>query len=317
VFVDEYQDCGQEQRAIIDAMFGADGCHVMRIGDPDQAIYASYRGETTDWKAGPNSCTICGSNRYGQRIADVLSPLRADGSRIFSASGEKGLAPVLIVYDESSIKGVPGRFAAILKERGLDTPDAVVKAIGFIGNADAKGTSVGDYWDGFGKTRMARRLGYWDMVAEIGRHLASGAVYQAEPVGRRLLCEILWHAGVRETKSGMKITPTSIRGLLGDWYDDRMLELSASGGEGPGKVDFEVRCMLADWVGTARRNDLLGKLPPYFMERIGGNGCDVPDQNVYVDSCTGVRIEFDAVGRGEFVVCEGGLAEAMVHYLTG
>jgi hypothetical protein len=93
----------------------------------------------------------------------------------------------------------------------------------------------------------------------------------------------------------MKITPTSIRGLLGDWYDDRMLELSASGGEGPGKVDFEVRCMLADWVGTARRNDLLGKLPPYFMERIGGNGCDVPDQNVYVDSCTGVRIEFDIV----------------------
>ena len=295
VFVDEYQDCGQEQRAIIGAVFGAVGCHVMRIGDPDQAIYASYRDGTTDWVAGPNSCKISGSNRYGQRIADVLSPLRVDGSRIVSACGEKGLAPVLIVYDESSIGGVPGRFAAILKERGLDTPDAVVKAIGFIGSADTKGTSVGSYWDGFGKTRRVRRPGYWDMVAEVDRHLASGAVYRAEPAVRRLLCEMLWHAGVRETRSGMKITPASIRGLLGDWYYDRMLELSASGGEDLGKVDHEVRCMLADWAGLARCDELLGRLPPYFMERIEGDGCYAPNQNVYVDSPTGVRIEFDTV----------------------
>ena len=32
---------------------------------------------------------------------------------------------------------------------------------------------------------------------------------------------------------------------------------------------------------------------------------------------SGMWIEFDAVGRGEFVVCERRLAEAMVHYLTG
>lgn len=75
VFIDEFQDCSKDQRDILDMVFDKDTCAIMRIGDPDQAIYNSDREKTVDyWVPESNALTIASSNRYSQEIADTLTP---------------------------------------------------------------------------------------------------------------------------------------------------------------------------------------------------------------------------------------------------
>ena len=296
VFVDEYQDCSQVQRDVLDAVFDAGKCCVMHMGDPDQAIYSSDKDKTEDWMAGQDCLTLSRSNRFGQRVADVLSPLRLDKERIVSSFDGDGARPTLIVYDEHSITSVPACFAREIEACGLDAERGIFKAIGYVGSPDTKGTSIGDYWDGYQKTNKSRyRSGYWDMAAELSASLSSGEIYCAEPTLRKLLAWTLRHAGYREKEDGTELTASSIRGLLGDRYCARVLALAESVDKGLNSVDAAVRELVASIIGESAAAEAFSRLPAYFTMRDAGTPENNGANNVYIDPTLGTKIQFDTV----------------------
>ena len=86
VFIDEYQDCNQNQRDALDKIFDSSKCCVMHIGDPDQAIYNSEINGLKDWEPAEDHLSIAFSCRYGQEIADILQTLRSGQESIYAAA---------------------------------------------------------------------------------------------------------------------------------------------------------------------------------------------------------------------------------------
>lgn len=132
VFIDEYQDCNKVQRNVLEKVFDKMICTVMRIGDPDQAIYNSDQEKTEDWIPENNALTIASSNRYSQEIADILTPLRSGKVRISSLYGSDGIAPTIIIFDDTSRKKAIDVFISLLEKQQITDPDGVYKIIGWV-----------------------------------------------------------------------------------------------------------------------------------------------------------------------------------------
>lgn len=82
IFIDEYQDCDAQQRDIIEKLFPEDQCIIFRIGDVDQSIF-NGKDQDSLWEIKENRLPLSYSNRYGQEIADVITPLRIKEEKSF------------------------------------------------------------------------------------------------------------------------------------------------------------------------------------------------------------------------------------------
>ena len=201
VFIDEYQDCDNMQRNALNTLFDPAKCVVVHIGDPDQAIYKSEKESINDWQPCEGFLSISHSNRYNQKIADFLTPLRKDGIGIKSALEREGLNPVLIIFDHESIEKVLETFVTILEERGLHNPDGIYKAIGFVKSEDSAGIKISSYWEEFdGVTSQNSEYKYWKIVHEIFSQLRQGKLYRAEQLVRKLICRLYHYAGKKDVK---------------------------------------------------------------------------------------------------------------------
>ena len=145
VFIDEYQDCSDDQREALSRLFDSAKCRVMRIGDPDQAIYSFQEDNMVDWIPDDGCLSIESSCRYPQEIADILIPLRKGGTSIVSTNGSCGYKPVLIVFNDRSIDSVLSQFVVQLEAKGLHDPNGEYYAIGFVGKESVTGLRIGSY----------------------------------------------------------------------------------------------------------------------------------------------------------------------------
>lgn len=193
VFIDEYQDCSQNQRDVLAQAFDETICSVFRIGDPDQAIYNSDKEETEDWKPAKNALQIETSNRYSQEIADILYPLRTGKTKINSLRGISNVKPTVIVYNDSTKQKVIEKFIFLLDKHGLTDPNGIYKAIGWIKKESASGIKIGDYWEGYNAIdRPTAEIKYWSMVDSICEELQQGKLYRTENLIRKLLCRVFF-----------------------------------------------------------------------------------------------------------------------------
>lgn len=173
VFVDEYQDCSEMQRYVLNELFSCTDTVVQKIGDLDQAIYDSiYDTFEETWKASEKCLFISETNRYGDEIARVLSKLRKDKHDIVSARGPLYRKPILFVYSKGAEKRVVDAFVDEIRGAGL-CADGTYKAIGMIRNGT--GTTINNYWSSFSNNIASKSTEGWAFYRqEIIRHLNEG-----------------------------------------------------------------------------------------------------------------------------------------------
>ncbi|WP_430394705.1 UvrD-helicase domain-containing protein [Enterococcus faecalis] len=146
VFIDEYQDCDEVQRNVLDTIFNSSNITVQKIGDMDQAIFSSQNKQSSIWVADTNALHMRGSNRYHQAIANEVVKLRTNHEKIDSLVTDSSINPCLIVFDDSCIDEVVPTFAKIIKENEIlcSSSSYPIKAIGMIKNST--GLTISDYW---------------------------------------------------------------------------------------------------------------------------------------------------------------------------
>lgn len=194
VFVDEYQDCSEMQRNILDNLFDGTDTIFQKIGDVDQAIYNGDENTSVDWCVSEGYLALSNSNRYGQEIADVLTKLRTDCNSIYSTKGELNIKPTLLVYDDNSRENVVGAFIQEIRDNKLDKENAIFKAVGMYKNVS--GLKIGDYWKEFNTVKTQKEFRkYPDYILKLCIELQKGNLYIAEKIVRKLLCKICYILG--------------------------------------------------------------------------------------------------------------------------
>ena len=292
VFVDEYQDCSKSQRSILDRVF-LDSCTVFqRIGDCDQAIYNGDFSEQTPWQVQTPHLSIADSNRYGQEIADVLTPLRTAQEPIHSAKGTCGIKPVVLVYDDTSKNQVIPAFIQKIKENGLEKSNGIYKAVGMYQNVS--GLKISDYWAQFKKRSSVKEMSHYsDYIYSIQSSLHNGDLYLAEHCTRKLLCR-LFHFVWKKDVNGNDYRIGSIKMYLenncGETYKNAILHLADIPSITYQNVQSQMQALILSILGQAE----FESLPKFFMETVGDSS-ESPSSNIYTCNEAQFRIIFDTV----------------------
>lgn len=302
VFIDEYQDCKENQRKILDKLFDSEKCCVFHIGDSDQAIYGSDKDAEKDWQPRGDCLVLERSNRYGQEIADAIRPLRTGQREIISSCGATGYRPILFVYDTNTITSVKDQFILQLDAHGLTDQNGIYKAVGHIRNNDAAGIKIGSYWDGFDGNRVAdSTFRYWKFIDEICNRMKEGRIDCAEPMIRNLICRIFHYLPKANAKNDREYTLTTLKKALDDNYFDvyrnnliAMAELNEYTREIVSGTFVKLLDTLLSKYSLSGQ-DILNKLPAHFMEELVSDSVQETERNIFVDPIHHRRIQFDTI----------------------
>lgn len=304
IFVDEFQDCDEGQRRIIEQAFDTTQCSVMRIGDPDQAIYNSDQEKTEDWVPKVGAMTIESSNRYHQEIANILSPLRTDCAQISSLRGDNGLKPTIILYNNDCKQRVIWKFIGLLEEYGITDPDGVYKAIGWVKSETSKGLKIGDYWDGYNTdTGNPSEMKYWSLIEAICDDLKKHKIYRAENSLRKLLIRVLTYLGYKNDNGG-PYTYSSIKKafdkgyLNGEIYRSAILNLVALPQYSREMIDSVVRNTVHAMLENSKQSaDIFQNLPKHFMEDVAEAKTKSESNNIICDPIRGRKISVSTIHK--------------------
>ena len=302
VFVDEYQDCKDEQRRILDAIFDKTVSSVMYIGDPDQAIYNSDKDQSCDWLPASNALVIASANRYSQEIADILTLLRTDRVPILSNRGPTTVKPAAIVYDESNISNVLPAFIDQLVKHDLTDPDGIYKAIGWIKSETAAGTKICDYWDGYkAGSKGTSSDTYWSLIDDICESLQAGKLYKAESTLRNLICRIINYLGIKSNNGYSYTSPSIHDKLLAEHrneYADFLLQISKLEEYNRESMNIAIKGLLSKLItSNANADSILTSMPAYFMGEGSGSGNKSIRSNIYHDASTGINVQFSTIHK--------------------
>lgn len=301
VFVDEFQDCSKVQCDILESVFDKTVCSIMRIGDPDQAIYNSDREKAEDWAPESNVLTIASSNRYPQEIANILSPLRKQNEQITSSRGISGIHPTIIVFNEESRQKVIRAFISLLDKHQLTDPNGIYKVVGWVKSETSKGLKIGDYWKGYqADTNVLTETKYWSMIEAMCDELKEGSLYKVERTFRKLLVQILNYHKCKDDYGGV-YTYSSVKKRLDEKYFDdyrgalmRMAELSDYNCY---SIDQTVRIEINTMFGSdGNPVDAFARLPHYFMED-GVARTKSEKNNIIYDHVRGRIIQVSTIHR--------------------
>ena len=303
VFIDEYQDCDEHQRHIIDAMFDTAKCAVFKIGDSDQAIYNSADNLTPDWVPHPDFLPIMTSCRFNQETANVICQLKKGEKNIVTLAGETGVKPVLLVFSPEKIDRVIGGFISALDRYELYDNKGIYKAIGAIKNEDSAGLKIGNYWTEFdGSVKRKSEYNYWTFIDEIVQYLLEGKLYKAEQIVRRLLCRVFHYIPIKHSVSGKDYTPVTMKNALDEKYREQyyqwIYEMSRIQIIDRHSVDQMMRQKINDLlrISNPSLTDIFPVLPEFFLEKAAGvDLADTPEKNVLIDPIRGRRIVFDTI----------------------
>ena len=248
VFVDEYQDCSNAQRRLIDLLFEGTDTIVQRIGDLDQAIYNGVNAKLgSDWKVAGSCLEIAETNRYGNEIARVVSRLRTGQTEIISQRGSTGALPVLFVYPAGSEKDVVGAFVSEIRNANL-VRSGTFKAIGMFRNGS--GTKITDYWDAFSDDAVSvSRYGLEHYLQEIERQMDLGRLYNVSRLVVELLALVSRRYGIR-TDAQRYYTKRQVRDVInekaGRVFGEGVLKLATAYAAGPGHASRYILTLLCE-----------------------------------------------------------------------
>lgn len=303
VFVDEYQDCNEIQRQVIDALFSPAKCTVIKIGDPDQAIYNSSKVNMPDWAPQDGFLPIMMSCRYSQEIADVICKLKKNNDSITTVSGQSGIKPVLFVFGPENIDQVIGSYIKELERHGLYDNNGIYKAVGAVRNENATGLRIGSYWAGFDASpKTKNEHNYWTLIDGITESLSEGKLYSAERLIRKLICRVFHYLKIRCSETDKDYTLSTIRTLLNSRYSDlyrqQIYEISGMQNFERESVGNLIECLIKELLKAElpNKDNAFNSLPSYFMEQNANASSSVTsEKNVFIDPIRGRRIMFDTI----------------------
>ena len=303
VFVDEYQDCDNVQRQAIDLLFDSKKCVVIKIGDPDQAIYNSENNEGTEWIPQNGYLPITTSCRYSQEIADVICKLKRNNESIVTSLGKTKIKPVLLIFDIERINNVLKEFINLLGKYEILDSNGVYKAIGAIKKKDSSGLKIGSYWSEYdASVKKYSEYNYWILLDEIIKELSKGKLYKAEYLVRKLLCRVFHYAKIKNDVSGKEFSTATIKKFLYDdhrnMYQQWIYDLS----ELKNIEREDIDCLMRDNINELvehinfQAKDIFDCLPKHFMDEDADvSKAEKYEKNIFVDPLSGCRIEFDTI----------------------
>lgn len=303
VFIDEYQDCNENQRQAINAIFDPTKCAVFKIGDSDQAIYNQSEDTTTDWIPQDDYLPIMTSCRFSQEIANVICKLKKKEKSIVTFAGETGVKPVLLVFSPEYIDRVIGGFISELETHDLYDSNGIYKAIGAIKNEDSAGLKIGSYWSEYdGSVKRNSDYNYWTSVDELAQSLSYGKLYKAEQIIRKLLCRIFHYIKVKNPVSGKEYTIGTMKRRLDEeyreFYSKWIYEMSTLQCFDKQTIDQMLRQKINELLRIKSPTivDIFSILPNFFLDESSVvNQTDKFEKNVYIDPIRGRRIVFDTI----------------------
>jgi len=303
VFVDEYQDCDNVQCQAIDLIFDSKKCVVIKIGDPDQAIYNSERNEGVEWIPQNGCLPITTSCRYSQEIADVICKLKRNNESIVTSLGKTKIKPVLLVFDIKGINSVLREFINLLGKYEILDSKGVYKAIGAIKKEDSSGLKIGSYWSEFdGSVKKQSEYNYWVLLDEIIKELSKGKLYKAEQLVRKLLCQVFHYAKIKNDVSGKEFSTATIKKFLYDEYRNIyrqwIYDFSELQNIEREAIDYIMRYNVNELLKTMnfQVKDIFDCLPKYFLDEVTVvSKAEKYEKNIFVDPLSGCRIEFDTI----------------------
>lgn len=293
VFIDEYQDCDAMQRRALDKVFDKQKGCVMHIGDPDQAIYNSDAVNQEDWIPSESALSIATSNRYGQRIADVVNHLKKRDGNIISAESLTSCQPTLIVFDDGSRNKVINTFITVLENNGLIANEGIYKVIGAVKKKSLAGLKISDYWEDFDASgKHNSDYNYWNYIQKIILYLEQGKGYLAELHIRKLLCRILNYIDKKYTVYSIK---EKLDQSYFDTYKSAVLKIFELKEYKKEVIDAHVRKLADGLITNADGSSVFGALPEYFLEEIYSPNNDIKHHNSMKISSNGITLQFDTV----------------------
>ena len=302
VFIDEYQDCNDNQRQAIKAIFDPTKCAVFKIGDSDQAIYNQSEDTLTDWIPQDDYLPIMTSCRFSQEIANVICKLKKKEKSIVTFAGETGVKPVLLVFSPENIDRVIGGFISELEAHNLNDRNGVYKAIGAIKSESTAGLKIGSYFPEFDSSNKKSEYNYWISVEELTQVLEDGKLYKVEQIIRKLLCRILHYIKIVNPASGKEFTTVTLKNYLeeqcGDLYRSWIYEMSTLECFDRQTVDQMLRRKFNELlrINYPTISDIFTILPDFFLDESSvASQADGSEKNVFIDPIRGRRIVFDTI----------------------
>lgn len=213
IFVDEYQDCNYLQCRTINQLFTK--TVLQKIGDVDQAIYNNVYADEITWIVSEDAFTLPGSNRYHQKIANILIPLRTNKNPIISLNNKCQIPPTLIVYNENRIHDVINTFYNEIKNYKLGelNPNGTFKAVGMIKNGT--GITISNYWEKYKKEEInSNNLCLDDYIFELMSQLKNGNLHNVDMIIRKMFCQIYFICGYVEREINRSFTIKTIKDEL-------------------------------------------------------------------------------------------------------
>lgn len=227
VFVDEYQDCSKIQIELLNSIFLNTDTIYQRVGDIDQAIYSSIYADENIWDVSGDALILDGSNRFHQKIADVVSKLRTNNQKITSYVSQNGPTATLIVYDINKISDVLKTYAQVIAKYKLNAiNNPVFKAIGMVKNG--KGIVIDSYWKEFKNNKTDFSEEYFYYIQKIYAGLKSGDLSQCN-TGILEIIKIASSILKRVDANGHRYTTTTIKDLMIDMgisYQSYLIQLT-------------------------------------------------------------------------------------------
>ena len=158
VFIDEMQDSSTTQSELLNKIFN-ENVVIQKIGDLNQSIFDYDANLECGWTVN-NDCSLCitGSKRFPSSIASKVENLCVYQQSIMGNGRQDQVNPMIIVYDDNTIKQVLNKYAEIIIKNNLHHLDKrVFKAVGWRGKPHEKERTISSYWDGYSKEIKIKR----------------------------------------------------------------------------------------------------------------------------------------------------------------
>ena len=174
VLIDEMQDTNATQLDVCEKIFPASSAVVQKVGDPNQAIFTSMKGEDMQWSPLKGAITFSSSMRFGSSIASVLTPVSVNRKMALSGNPSiKSMQPHIMTYNDESIGNVIKGFSALIEREGLDSNSEiskkVFKALGWV-QKNNKTACIPHYWPQY-RPPKKRTLHFDSFISYVSAYL--------------------------------------------------------------------------------------------------------------------------------------------------
>lgn len=200
VILDEAQDTHGDQLRLLERVFKHADSAFQRLGDSNQRLYEDEGADPVYWMPGADSIPLDESRRFGTEIAGFASRLTAHTAQAIAGAADRPATRLLIVFDEATIGGVLGAFAAEAEVHwGADSAGRDIWAVASRHNITGK------------------KKGAWQPKSLVDYHPAyrseGGARKSANLFCRQMQKAALHHAAVRPPREVAELLATGIAGF--------------------------------------------------------------------------------------------------------